>query len=432
MLNKIVFIAIENFNRELEGKSLLAEQFSKKGFFVLLGHKSIIRSLTKIYPIPKQIYIDKGVSNGSKDRIQKLKEGSMHVFSFDEEALMQTDNKIYSLHNHEEDSIKNLDGIFSWGPKHSKLLEYLGYKDNQIIKTGNPRFDIYKIKKKLPTIKQKINNESGFILLCSRFCKQRSAEMLDGSLTYMKGFQLILNQFLQIPRLIRESGINTPILIRPHPSENHMQWIKSTNMLENITISSKGPVSNVFDKAIIMIHNRCTTGIEAYLSNLPVISYEPIELPAPPHPPKELISSFSTFEVNNNKELIECISNQLQDNKSFKNKLETGSDYLYGMNDLNYIKIADYLFKKIPPSKNGINLFDLFLTIFLIYSINLYHNLLNLKLFFKDKKKYSYIKNKIGRNFLSKKNNSNTNYQNRLFSSVLLIPNVKLFIPTKK
>ena len=41
---------------------------------------------------------------------------------------MQTDFLNFLERNHEASSIKLIDGVFSWGPKHSKLLKKAGYK----------------------------------------------------------------------------------------------------------------------------------------------------------------------------------------------------------------------------------------------------------------------------------------------------------------
>ena len=133
MLRRYIFIAIENFNRELPGKELLAKELSNKGFVVFLGHKSIIRSLLKLYPLRNHIFIDKGVTNGSSQRISGFKKSGMKVYSFDEEALMQTDIKTYSKLNHEPDSISNIDGIFCWGQQHNEMLRRIGYQKNQLI-----------------------------------------------------------------------------------------------------------------------------------------------------------------------------------------------------------------------------------------------------------------------------------------------------------
>ena len=86
MKRRLIFIAIENFNREYMGKKILAEEIVAKGFKVLLAHKYIISTLIKILPIKGQIYIDKGVVKGSGIRVERAKRKGLNIYSFDEEA----------------------------------------------------------------------------------------------------------------------------------------------------------------------------------------------------------------------------------------------------------------------------------------------------------------------------------------------------------
>ena len=82
---RIVFIVIENFNREYSGKLLLAKELSSQGYLVFLGHKAIIRTLIKINPIKNSIYIEKGINKGfgTSKRIKKAKDSGINIFSFD-------------------------------------------------------------------------------------------------------------------------------------------------------------------------------------------------------------------------------------------------------------------------------------------------------------------------------------------------------------
>ena len=48
---------------------------------------------------------------------------------------MQTDFPSYLRLNHE--TSQPISGLFSWGPMHSKLLQFAGYKQDQILHTGN-------------------------------------------------------------------------------------------------------------------------------------------------------------------------------------------------------------------------------------------------------------------------------------------------------
>ena len=421
MSRRIVFIAIENFNRELAGKKLLARELSLNGYVVFIGHKSILRSLLKIFPQKNHIFIDKGVTVGSSKRIKRLKKAGMFIFSFDEEALMQTDCRRYSRFNHEQESIKNIDGIFCWGPNHKQMLKEIGYENKQIIQTGNPRFDIYKLKKKT-----KINNHKKYILICSRFCMLRASEMQANNEDFIGPTRTIYKEFLGIPKLIRESNIVTPILIRPHPSEPINDWISATKNLRDISISNKGPLSKIFQDSILMIHNRSTSGIEAYISGLPVISFEPIELDEPPHPPKEFITSFSNYVANSKKEVIKNIDNILKGKSLLKTNKNSVNKYLFSFNELSYKKITEFIYKNYPNNFHSLFKADFILIIFLILIIYIYHYFLKMFLRIFNYDQFQYTKNKRGKFF----NDENLKESNRKIKKFRFC-SVDIYFPCK-
>ncbi len=348
MLKNIVLITIENFNREYNGKNLLSRELVKKGFIVFLGHKSIIRLIAKFLKLKNCIFIDKGNRKGSLIRLKKIFKNGQKIYLFDEEGLMQTDFLNFLERNHEASSIKLIDGVFSWGPKHSKLLKKAGYKEDQIIKSGNPRFDPYLIKKEIHSKKE--NRKT--ILICSRFASANPNKKIkddidkrDSSEEYLDGCRRVLEIMLKIPYYLRTSGIKNPILIRPHPSESPEIWQRSIIDLKDVKVEFKGPINALFPNAMILIHNRCTTSIEAFLSQVPIISFEPIILKSPPQPDINLFDTFSNYKCSNLKQLIKPI-NEIQDkeyNFDFNQKANT---YIYISKDISSAKIADYLNKK--------------------------------------------------------------------------------------
>ena len=137
---RLIFITIENYNREYKGKYILATQLSSMGFSVLLGHKSLIRKFASLPLFRGSIFIEKGLKNGSFPFLSRLRDNDISIYSFDEEALMQTDFSTYLRLNHEASVRHLLNGVFL-GPMHSNLLLYAGYNKSQILQTGNPRFD---------------------------------------------------------------------------------------------------------------------------------------------------------------------------------------------------------------------------------------------------------------------------------------------------
>ena len=179
-----------------------------------------------------------------------------------------------------------------------------------------------------------------------------------------------------------------------------IKWIlQSLNSIKDIKISKKGPLKKILKESKMMIHNRCTTGLEAYIAGVPVISFEPIKLSEPPHPPLELINAFAHYTANSSKDIISNIKIIMnQKNLSFKKNNEE-NQYLYFINEFNHIKITKFI-----TNKHSVNLKDLkrpnFLKILTYISfIYIYHTILKMFLFLLKNKKFNYIKNKRGKFF---------------------------------
>jgi hypothetical protein len=66
------------------------------------------------------------------------------------------------------------------------------------------------------------------------------------------------------------------IVVRPHPSENVAQWEQETRSLANVRVAREGNVVPWLIAADVVIHNNCTTGVEAYCVGTPVVAYRPI------------------------------------------------------------------------------------------------------------------------------------------------------------
>ena len=64
-------------------------------------------------------------------------------------------------------------------------------------------------------------------------------------------------------------------VVRPHPSEDHEAWRRETHGLENVTVAFDGSVIPWIAGADALVHNSCTTGVEAYLLGKPAIAFRP-------------------------------------------------------------------------------------------------------------------------------------------------------------
>ncbi len=63
------------------------------------------------------------------------------------------------------------------------------------------------------------------------------------------------------------------IIVRPHPTENQQIYIDIANDCKKVKVTNEGNVVPWLMAAEVLIHNGCTTGVEAYVMGVPAISY---------------------------------------------------------------------------------------------------------------------------------------------------------------
>ncbi|MDC3164263.1 hypothetical protein OA610_01600 [Prochlorococcus sp. AH-716-F13] len=423
---RIVLISIENFNREYAGKEILSQTFAETGYLVLLAHKSIIRSLVSYLPLKNQIYIEKGNRYGSYKYFRRAKKNKLIIYSFDEEGLMQTDFETFLKRNHQKCTLDVIDGIFSWGPKHTEILRKSGFKETQILKTGNTRFDHYLKISENNSIQN--NSKTEVILICSRFASanpnkevKSNIDRRDGSQKYLNDSKKILSLMIEIPSIIRAAKIKNKIIVRPHPSESKNLWIKAIYGLDNIEVSCKEPINDVLLRTKYLIHNRCTTAIEGFMSNIKVISYEPIKLDSPPNPDKEFINFFSNYICKSNSDLLDILRNK---SHKIDSKINVKvKEFIYNLNESSSTKIVEILSSKYHYKISN-NFIFLILIIFSLPVIVLHHEFFKIinRVFRKDI--YAYLIQKNGKIKFKGIIRSYTKFvQLRLFS------NITIYIP---
>lgn len=80
-----------------------------------------------------------------------------------------------------------------------------------------------------------------------------------------------------LPTLSKQFSDYT-IIVRPHPSELIDTWIDAANGLDNVKVIREGAVGPWIQGSEFIIHNGCTTAIESYLLEKPVIKSEELDL----------------------------------------------------------------------------------------------------------------------------------------------------------
>jgi hypothetical protein len=169
---------------------------------------------------------------------------------------------------------------------------------DKIVITGNPRFDLLRpeyrgiIKDEVIAIKKKY---SPFILINTNFSFSNHYYGKDYFYSFLKKVYMIkeysdkefwnnwidyqekiFDNFLKMVPKLSKTLMNYKIIVRPHHSENHEVWRDSVKDLTNVFIISEGNVISWIMASEAVIQNNCTTSVEAFVLDIPGISYRPV------------------------------------------------------------------------------------------------------------------------------------------------------------
>src|SRR5690606_35679226 len=101
----------------------------------------------------------------------------------------------------------------------------------------------------------------------------------------------LLEATLEAARRVASLDKNIRVIVRPHPAESSERYARAFNDLENVTIDNSTSLTEQLNNASIVLHEGCTTAIEAALMGKPSIA---MELTPPLSPYQSLPNSFST------------------------------------------------------------------------------------------------------------------------------------------
>ncbi len=94
---------------------------------------------------------------------------------------------------------------------------------------------------------------------------------------YAEGFrdhkQAIFETFKQLVPALDQAFPDYTIVVRPHPIENQEIYHRIAAPCDRVRVTNEGNIVPWLMAARALIHNGCTTGVEAYVLKVPAISY---------------------------------------------------------------------------------------------------------------------------------------------------------------
>jgi surface carbohydrate biosynthesis protein len=293
-----LIIPIETKVRELYGKSLLAACAADAGMQVILGDQRVIAQ--SLHQVPSGVYIDKSVSRTKTAHFQSLRRMGFQIAAWCEEGLTYRDKAAYQFERIHPDSMKEVSAFFAWGNSQSRdVLEVTPEAADKIHVHGNPRFDF--LRSSMRTVfeddaREIVSAHGPYLLVNTNFSRYNrfqgrddvvdvlrkrniltSSEREDHYRNSVEHLGQVFKAFSAAIAQLAHAFPDIKIVVRPHPSENHDRWRQEVAGLPNVEVHPEGNAIPWMMGAQAVVHNACTTGVEAFMLERPTIAYVPVQ-----------------------------------------------------------------------------------------------------------------------------------------------------------
>jgi surface carbohydrate biosynthesis protein len=297
----VLLLPVENQVRELDSKILLACIAARRGFSSYIGSRREIHF--NITSFPKGIYLSKSITAASDMMFRIMRNLGHEVVAWDEEALVHLPDETYYSRRLSPRAMAYASRLFAWGEDNAELWRRYPYLpgDTIIEVTGNPRNDLLRPElhayydSEVEKIKKTYGNfilvntnfnhvnaftpvqnlfqpvgKTGEIPKFGRAAKGMSQEYAEGLRDHKKS---IFKDFQHMIPVLDKAFPGCDIVVRPHPTESQEVYRDIAARCERVKVTNEGNVVPWLLAAKALVHNSCTTGVEAYVMGVPAITY---------------------------------------------------------------------------------------------------------------------------------------------------------------
>lgn len=301
----LLIVPVENQVRELDAKLLLAAVAAERGFNVVIGSRFYIHFALPY--LPRGIVIAKSMRSVSEFTLELTRGLGHEIVAWDEEGLVRFDSPEYFSWRYSTRAFATVGRLFAWGIDDAESFKrYEGYRGAPIHVTGNPRIDLLSpalrtvYKSTAASIKETygqfilINTNFSFAnnfvdklnlvqagdkpedYSISRTGRGLSREFARGCAEHQ---QTLFDAFRRLIAALSRRFPDRKIVLRPHPSENHERWRRYVQSLDNVAVIHDGNVIPWLMACGVLLHNGCTTAVEAAVLGIPAVSFRPTTSP---------------------------------------------------------------------------------------------------------------------------------------------------------
>jgi surface carbohydrate biosynthesis protein len=291
MAKPLIILPIEIKVREFHAKLLFALTAVERGFDVMLGEQgSFLRTLDWL---DHGLYLDKSVAVTKEDWFAKCRRLGHLPVAWDEEGLVFRSADVYRKGRCHIPSLMQAARFFAWGPVHAAaVLGKAPAARDRVVETGNPRFDLLRPEyRPFYTARARAHeaNHGRLILVNTNFgyvnhfkgeagvrdimARYPLAEEREHQKGWWAFQQIGFTAFRDLLPVLSRAFPDRTIMVRPSPSEAEAPWRQAGAPLGNVVVSADGSVDEWIPAADAVVHFNCTTGVEAFLMDVPAIAF---------------------------------------------------------------------------------------------------------------------------------------------------------------
>ncbi len=298
---RLLLIPVENQVRELDPKLLLACIAARRGFSSVIGSRRELEFRIDSYP--KSVYLSKSMTGRSLFFFRIARKFDHQIVTWDEEALVHLPPETYYSRRLHPEAIKLVSHLFAWGQDNVELWQQYPHlpEDMPIHNTGNPRNDMLRpemhpfYEEEVQALRRQYGD---FILINTNFnhvnafgsdmnlfqpvnkpgepakfgraARGMSREYAQGLWDHKHA---VFKSFQQLLPKLDQAFPDLNIVIRPHPTERHDVYKDIAARCSRVHVTNEGNVVPWILATRVVVHNGCTTGVEAFVMGVPAISY---------------------------------------------------------------------------------------------------------------------------------------------------------------
>lgn len=310
---RTLILPCETRVREFDAKLLLGLIAAGRGIRTIVGAKKTIDLSLSRYPAG--VYVGKSVTARSRHNLALARSCGHRVALWDEEGLVWASREVYWRTKVHGATLNAPELLIAWGEDNARAWrEHPEHAGGPIAVCGNPRADL--LKKPLQALfadeVAAIRSEYGrYVLINTNFSRvnhlqprqnrhlkwlreQRPDDPRGGFAAHK--YELFKAFREAIPALARTLP-DVQFVLRPHPSENRGTWDELLGDLDNVRVAAHGNVVAWLLASDGLIHNGCTTAVEAFQVERPALAFRPVRSDRFDHPlPNDISFSCDTID----------------------------------------------------------------------------------------------------------------------------------------